>query len=191
MNNINIGIKNPPPHKVPNIKIIISNPVREPDEISRWRDTAKSDFMQAEWLYKLCVIHRYYLPSVLHYCVPLYNWVYVIAFDSIEKALKAVMIAWKIIDSSSIPTHHNIFTYIKLLVSHNNDQSVKFKQFENEVENLQCTYNNYGARWPNFHANCYHHEDTCIPRDHFSQSDAYNILCLAQNIIDTMAEILD
>lgn len=100
------------------------------------------------------------------------------------------MIAWGI-DYSHLPKQHDICGYINCLVSakDKNSQFVKFKQFEDKVEEAQYYY--YRARWPDYYGDCSHNRYMiCIPRDHFSQSHARDILDLAQNIIKTMDEIL-
>lgn len=200
MDEINIGNGiNYPTNNVADInKTIFSKkkpprPVGKPDEITRWRNTAMSDFFYAGWLYNLCTMYHHNLPPIPYYWVPPnppYNWVYVIALDSVEKALKAVMIAWGI-DFSHLPKQHDICGYINCLVSaqDKNDQFRKFELFRNEVEKAQYFY--YRTRWPNWYGYCYHTGYTCIPSDHFSHLEALNILCLAQHIINIMNELLD
>lgn len=176
------------PQNVADINLKRKNPARKSDQIIRWRETARNDLISANWLYSLCEMNPNWFPWV-PWVLP-YNWVYLIAFDSIEKALKTVMIACGI-DYSHLPKQHDICGYIKCLVSaqDKNWQLAKFKQFEGEVEKVQRYY--YRTRWPNLYDNCYCYRDVCIPMKHFYKSDAYGILCLAQSIIDKMDEILN
>lgn len=145
--------------------------------VNQWQITAWSDFYFAKWLYEILRNYPYYP----------YNWVCLIAFDCIEKAMKATMLAKDILNDDDL-LEHCVDKYINRLAKCDPD----FEIFKNEFKqmNLNKKYG-YKTRWPNQHAECsihgtYNHKSHCIPRDHFSQLDAFSILYLAKRVLVTM-----
>ena len=142
------------------------------DLIEQWQKTAKYDLKTAQ---QLCCID-----SSPH------NLVCFLTFDCIEKALKAAMIAGCILKEDDLHIH-NIIQFVDDLAKINPQFDENLKSRLEEIE-----WNCYNTRWPNSHFACRQCKShTCIPSDHFDETEARESLSLAEDIVDMVDKILE
>ena len=142
--------------------------------IKQWLETAKDDLKSAKQLWNQ-------LDS------PPYNLICFITFDCIEKALKAAMIAGCILKEEDLHIH-NIMQFVDDLAKINPqfDENLKSR-----LEGIQ--WNCYNTRWPNSYSfpcrQC--RSQTCIPSNHFDETEARESLSLAEDVVDMVDKILE
>ena len=142
------------------------------DLIEQWQKTANYDLKTAQ---QLCCIDS-----------PPHNLVCFLTSECIEKALKAAMIAGCILKEDDLHTH-NIIQFVDDLAKINPqfDENLKSR-----LEGIE--WNCYNTRWPNSYFSCRQCiSPTCIPSDHFDETDARESLSLAEDIVDMVDKILE
>lgn len=144
--------------------------------VDQWKKTAGSDLKVAQWLFRLYE-EKYYCSDELD--SPPYNWICLISFDCIEKALKGTMIALWILKKDDL-CYHDIQHYVDSL-----DKAVhnQFKELKRRVGFVKKFY--FKTRWPNQHGN------GCTPGDYFNKELAMTLLCLADDVFNSVNKILD